>query len=713
MDVRPQAVAIVIDPNIDDVVCTVRARVSLRVLDVSANAVLISSNGIGSGASTRSGWMLGKLRSGLHVGFNGRARANERTRPAKTARRSSGNYPHTRGVEERVTPLRAATVLFLLAIPCVIRGPARVTNERPATARALADSINARFQRADTIAFADVFPFPRGRDYLAAAVRDRHPTVAELARVVEESGDSATLLLGGFVRFRSTGDETLAASAYSGLYRAARSSDGGWQLARPLPMKEETRVLGHRINVRLVPGWGLEVLDSLDLEVATSNGAVVHLNHAALLDMVRVGGGAAGHVFGGGVLWLEIPLSRSTRVVLRYRVNIARDSAAPVNSGRFLAQYGHVRGQYMWHPMIWFDDAATFRITVLAPGNVRVATDLPQRDAVHDGARVVRGDSRVLRGALSLFYDRGWMPVERDVSGYRFAIFATPDFKPSVDTLVAAFRHIVGIYTARFGAPQGSYLAIVQQRARPGEGWLFRSNDAIAASANGWLLQFATPQPGTPFGHEIAHGWTHPTGEARMFLSEGWANFAASLVLRDAYGRAVEANYWQEQRDLYLKGDFEGKVSLWNDPLNSGVAYGKGSFVLRMLEEEIGQRAFDRGMRSFVAIPSAQRQDYAAFLEKMAAAAGRDLRDVLAPWVEGTHIPELVAAADSANVTLSQKQEGPAFHLKVELALYSKSDSARITIPLEARTASVPVPSRLRDGVTRIVIDPDHRLLLR
>ncbi len=600
----------------------------------------------------------------------------------------------------------------LTAASARLEAQAASSTEGVATAQALADSVRVRFARGDTTRFARIFPFARGVALLTDAVRNAHPAVAEVARVTGATADSATLLLTGFVRFRSTGDETLAAADFSGLYQAGRGRDGLWRLVHALPMAKQTRILAHRLHVVLRPGLGLDVTDSLDLEVESSHGALFHLNHAAMLDTVRVAGRDAHHLFGGGVLWLDAPADQDTPVVLNYRLDIAQDSSAPVNSARFLPDFGHVRGQYMWHPIVWFDDAAAVHINVRAPSGVRVATDLPQTDTILHGTRIVTAAAAVPAGALSLFYDRDWVPSERRVGNYRFTVFATPGFRPPADTLAAAFQRIVRVYSARFGPPQADYLAVVQQRARPGEGWLFRSNNVIAASLNGWLLMFSEPQPGTPFGHEIAHGWTHPAGSARLFLSEGWATWAASLILRDVYGADVEQKYWDAQRHEYLTGDYEGKASLAGDALNSGVSYGKGAWVLKMLEEEIGQAAFDGGMRAWMAIPADRQPDYIAFLDRMSSAAGRDLRDFMTPWVEAKVIPQLTASIEASRLVLTQRQDGPVFQLHVNVDLITASGSVRVTVPLAARTSSFPLPPSVSSPVTRIVIDPARKLLL-
>jgi len=588
-----------------------------------------------------------------------------------------------------------------------------VATVRPASeARTLAEAVIARFAEGSPDDFGRLFPFEPGRELVGWAAQQGKER-SSTGTVLHESGDGAVLFLTGLVHLGNSGDETAVAQAYSGLYRARRGADGTWSLVEALPAAEQVRVLAHELEVELDPGRGLSVSDSMTVAVKGDSGFLLGLNHRAEIASVELGGAPARHLFGGGRLWIEAAPSSSARLVLRYRIDVSRDAAAEVNSGRFEEAFGHVRNQYFWHPFVGFDDAADFRVTVRAPAGIRVATDLPQRESETDGTRTVEARSETPVPALSLFYDRDWQPVELELGRSRFVAFTTPDFTPAPAELAAAFEHALEVLGERFGEPRGGYIAVVQQRARPGAGWPFLSNCVIAASRNGGPLMTASPRPRAFFGHEVAHLLTHPSGTTRNFLGEGWATYAESWLLEETFGPEVEERFWESQREQYLGGSFDGRVGLASDDSNGGVSYCKGAWVLRMLEDEIGRTAFDAGLRSYMAIEPGAEADYPQFLSRMSAAAGRDMGPFLDPWVRGTAVPRLEASIEGERVVVSQVQEAPLFRMTVGLRVAAGDESQDLTVLLDARHANVEVPPRLSGRDVEVTIDPDRRLLLR
>ncbi|MEO0557546.1 MAG: M1 family aminopeptidase [Bacteroidota bacterium] len=452
------------------------------------------------------------------------------------------------------------------------------------------------------------------------------------------------------------------------------------------------------------------MIDTISVEVLASTGVALRLNHTAEIESVELAGQSVDYSFGGGLLWVDV--QDDAELVIRYQIDVARDSTFGVNSGRFGRHAGHVRNQYFWHPFIWFSDSADFRLSVRAPREVYIATDLPQTERVLGEQRVVLAQSDEATAALSLFYDDEWEPVRRRIGSYAFAVYATPEFSPHPDTLAAVFDRVSTLLSERFGTPRGRSLAVVQQRAREGTGWPFMSNRVIAANANGGSPSVASPIPRAFFGHEVAHGWTRPTGPARNFLGEGWATFAEALVLGDTYGADVEIAFWESQRNRYFIRGFDGVKSLATDASNSGVSYHKGAWVFRVLEAEIGRDAFDQGLRTYASNPRGNGSGYEGFLTAMSEAAGRDLSSFLLPWYEGSVVPELRSRIEGRTLVVEQVQSGPVFDLNVEVDLVSDAGTVRVVASLKGRMTTVPFPDDV--GLSpRPILDPESRLLFR
>ena len=250
---------------------------------------------------------------------------------------------------------------------------------------------------------------------------------------------------------------------------------------------------------------------------------------------------------------------------------------------------------------------------------------------------------------------------------------------------------------------------MVQGRARGVGGWLYRSNDLIVAGVVGGPTSTRGPRPRAYFGHEVSHGWTSPTGPATNFLMEGWATYAESLLLKDEFGAEVEGDFWESQRNNYFTGGFEGRNTILKDPNNSEVAYSKGSWILRMLRDFIGDAAFEKGMRDYMKIRPGQPAGLEEFTAAMSAASGRDIGLFLKPWVSEPIIPDVATRIENQRLILTQT--GPQFELPLEIELITVKGSIRKTIHLLHKEESVDVSDL--GAVTAVRIDPDHRLLIQ
>ena len=573
--------------------------------------------------------------------------------------------------------------------------------------QATLDAVLARFVHGDSAGFSSVYPWTEARELLDAARTDSLVTVPGAARVVRRRGDSALGVLAAHVEFGNSGDETSAAAAFSGAYWLTPDPDGTWRLRERIT--GGGRIVSHHLAIDLAPGEGIAVRDTLTWDGATDAGASLRLNHLARVTRVEdLAGTPVAFVAAGGLLWLDLPTGPST-VVLEYTIDVSRDRPFDANAGRFADSFGHLRPQYAWHPYVGLDDAAMVRLTVRAPIDLPIATDLPQSRRA-DGA--VHAASVTPVAPLALFHDRAWVPREVQVAGIRFALFADTAFRPTLDSLAGAVRWTAGLLAKRFGAPRREYLAVVQVRSLTDVGWPFMSNRVIAAGRSGGRLLVTGARHRAFFGHEVAHAWTRPSGAGRHFLSEGWATYAESLLLHDAFGAEAVAAFWEEQRALYRTGGFEGRDALRTDDDNRGISYAKGAWVLRMLEDRIGQATFDRGFRAYMALPAGAVRDVDALISAMAQAGAADIRGFLEPWLSSTVLPRIAVSVGNDVLTVRQLQDGPVHPLRVELMLRTPTAGQVIAVDLDRRVVTAPIPVGLRGAVTEVIVDPRRRLLL-
>ncbi len=578
------------------------------------------------------------------------------------------------------------------------------------TPQALAARVAERFAIGDSSSFEAIFPFAGGRELVADAVRRNAMRHAGLATVLTHRGDEAILLLSGYAARGHSGTETLLSRAYSDFYRAERRGSS-WALVQRLPLDAESRIISHRLNVTVMPGEGLRVLDTMVVSVAGTRGFAARLDHAAKLLRVTLDRRPVDARFGAGLLWLPVAAKPNTTVVLEYHIEIPHDPDSFLSY--FLPTSGFVRDQALWHPVLNYAsaaDRATFDVTARIPTGFHLSTSIAQQVRTEETSQVVRARTDGPVAGITLAYDANWVPYVVEGPAVRIEAFVNPEFQPSRAALDSAVRRTFTVLHALYGAPSSDgYLAIIQRREAQSSGWHMLSNSAMIAGRNGRAPTIAAPTPRAFVGHELAHRWTRPTGPGAFFLMEGWATFAESFILADEYGPDVVQKFWESQRQAYERGDFDGVTGILADDTNNGVSYSKGAWILRMLRDDLGSEAFDRGMRAYMAIRSGEDASLTEFARALSAASGRDVAALLRPWIAERTIPVVTAEITAGEIVL--RQSLPLFDLPLDIELVDGATRSRRTVRLSGAELRIPIQSGER--VSEVVVDPDRKLLVK
>ena len=172
----------------------------------------------------------------------------------------------------------------------------------------------------------------------------------------------------------------------------------------------------------------------MHIRVKGTNGFAARLNHAAKIEDIRSAGRTPIYLFGGGLLWADLP-EDETDLTIRYSIDV-ETGPNDTNSGCFLKNAGHLRGQYFWHPFFDFNTAADwadFDIEVRIPKEYRLSTSLAQ--------------------------------IERRRSPRSLPHASNP---PDAETITDEFRSVYAPLTRRFGPLAGGYFGIVQARSWKG-----------------------------------------------------------------------------------------------------------------------------------------------------------------------------------------------------------------------------------------------------
>jgi aminopeptidase N len=257
--------------------------------------------------------------------------------------------------------------------------------------------------------------------------------------------------------------------------------------------------------------------------------------------------------------------------------------------------------------------------------------------------------------------------------------------------------------------------------------------------------------------HEVAHQWWgHQVGWSSyrdQWLSEGFAEFTAALVLEVTSGRKSANAFWELRRNEVL-GRTTGIPNSEAGAITQGfrlatrrspgaaraMIYSKGAYVLhmlRMMMREDGvadpDRAFRAMMMDFVKTWSgrnASTDDFQAVAERHItndsnlAGNGR-LDSFFNQWVHGTDIPVLTSALEATDIgggkykvagTITQAGVPPEFRTRVPIYIdYGNDRIVRLGsgVVTGSSTSRMSVEVSLPQRPRRVLINAMHDVLSR
>jgi len=231
--------------------------------------------------------------------------------------------------------------------------------------------------------------------------------------------------------------------------------------------------------------------------------------------------------------------------------------------------------------------------------------------------------------------------------------------------------------------------------------------------------------------HETAHQWFGDAVTERewphVWLSEGFATYFSALWTRAARGDSAFREEMSDIRQRVLGDEASVPKRPVIDTIETDLlsllnrnSYEKGGFVLHMLKNEVGERAFFDALRAYYAAhkhATAVTDDLRAAMEHEAK---RPLGWFFDQWLKRPGYPEVSAtwtydaATKEVAVTATQSSTFGAFQFPLTVAVVDSSGVARrATLSMTANGSPaqtrIPLPTR----PARVTLDPDVVLLAR
>jgi aminopeptidase N len=232
--------------------------------------------------------------------------------------------------------------------------------------------------------------------------------------------------------------------------------------------------------------------------------------------------------------------------------------------------------------------------------------------------------------------------------------------------------------------------------------------------------------------HEVAHQWfgnaVTESDWDDVWLSEGFATYFTLLFIEHAYGRdEFVAGLRSSAERVFAQYDDQPDYRIVHDDLDdmrrvtSGATYQKGSWVLHMLREQMGDEAFWSGIQAYYSRHVNGNATTADFRQAMEEASGLDLEPFFQQWLYNGGNPHLAGwwdydpTARALRVEISQTNAaGPIIELPLELGVYFDGEalpSVLHEVDVDGRFHRFVVP--VEREPTDVRLDPNVRVLFQ
>jgi hypothetical protein len=201
--------------------------------------------------------------------------------------------------------------------------------------------------------------------------------------------------------------------------------------------------------------------------------------------------------------------------------------------------------------------------------------------------------------------------TERDHKGVKLSIYHDPRHAWNVPKMLNALATGLDYYQANFGPYQFDHARIIEFPGYQGFAQAFAGTMPYSESI-GFAADVTDPDSidyvTYVTAHELGHQyWAHQVIGADMqgqtITVETLAQYSALMVMKKIYGQDKIRRFLMFELDSYLngrKGDPIGEQPLYRVENQPYVHYRKGSLVMYLLQERLGEAAVNRALARFI-----------------------------------------------------------------------------------------------------------------
>jgi hypothetical protein len=374
-----------------------------------------------------------------------------------------------------------------------------------------------------------------------------------------------------------------------------------------------------------------------------------------------------------------------------------------------------------WYPQGAENDYATATLRVDVPRGLSAVSGGRMSLSREEGGRHLQA-FQLDRPAkyLSLAVGRLLPMARRVTEGLTLQAWCVPRLRDAVSEQLDQAESIARFYTSEFGPAPYPELNLVAIEGRTPGG--HSPPGMVLLSIRPPMLRTALRDdpaslhriPGFFLAHELAHQWWGQGVAGRNYrerwLSEGMAQYAAALWVRDTEGEAVfrdvleHMGRWARTRDAFGPISLGQRLGhLQNDPQTfRAIVYDKAAYVLHMLRAIVGADAYRDALRRLQVAHRFGKMGTADLQQALEAASGRNLAPYFEAWIYGTGLPEL-------RVTQSTVAVRGGFRTTVDVEASRLPGPVPATVTVDAGGSRSKRPMTLAPGRSTLAFDTATR----
>lgn len=397
-----------------------------------------------------------------------------------------------------------------------------------------------------------------------------------------------------------------------------------------------------------------------------------------------------------------------------------------------------------WYPSPSDDDYFTARLRIIVPpgyscvsnGELIEQGKLDRAERVEEvdkvGSSVYIFETKYPLKYLS-FIVGDITKVKEDSGSLPLQLYSSSEIYFQKRGLVEDAKRIIQFYESKFGPFPYEKLGIVQRNWSSSGGHSSPSfivlNELPQVAEGGHYVNVRSPVDLSRWkeyfiAHEIAHQWWGQAVTWKTYhdqwLSEGLAQFAAALYLRESHGQDAYSiilkkfSLWTEKYSKWGPITLGSRLSFFNFNAYQSIIYNKASLVLNLLKDFLGEEVFFGGLREFFEkykYNTAGTRDFQRIMENV---SGKDLTIFFKHWFSSYLLPELKVAHSVKKekdglvleVRVTQLREQFVFPLWIEWM--EKGEKVRKVLIVDDKTKVFEF--RLGEKPQKIRVNPDKAL---